>query len=147
MPTFIRHLTIDCAPPYLPLEVATFWSQVLGLPIDEEDEPDDDESCVLTPEGHPDLLFVRVPEGKTVKNRIHFDLAPELRRDEEVERLTALGAKIEDDRRKPNGRGWVVMTDPAGNEFCIEGNPAEYAAAKAAYEAEQASKQKAVDPS
>ncbi|WP_197287657.1 VOC family protein [Streptomyces apocyni] len=146
MPTFIRHITIDCAPPYEPYQVAWFWSQVLALPIEEDDEPDEDESCVLTPEGHPDLLFVRVPEGKTVKNRIHFDLGPELARDEEVERLTALGAKILDDRRKANGRGWVIMADPAGNEFCIEGNPAEYAAAKEAYEAEQA-RRRAAEPS
>jgi predicted enzyme related to lactoylglutathione lyase len=143
VPTFIRHITIDCTPPYEPYEVASFWSAVLGLPLDPEDAPDDDESCVLTPEGHPDLLFVQVPEGRTVKNRIHFDLGPELPRDQEVERLTALGAKILDDRRKPNGRGWVVMADPAGNEFCVEGNPEEHAAAKAAYEAEQEAKREA----
>ncbi|NUK12763.1 hypothetical protein HRW18_33320, partial [Streptomyces lunaelactis] len=48
------------------------------------------------------------------------------------------GATIVDDRRKPNGRGWVVFADPAGNEFCIEGSAAERAAAEREYEAAKA---------
>ncbi|MFE1926711.1 VOC family protein [Streptomyces asoensis] len=65
------------------------------------------------------LLFQRVPEAKTVKNRLHLDLHPgaELRA-AEVGRLTALGASVLREVREPSGQ-WVVMTDPEGNEFCV----------------------------
>ena len=67
------------------------------------------------------LLFISVPEGKTVKNRVHLDLMPtERSRDEEVERLLGIGARLVDDQRSPDGTGWVVLTDPEGNEFCVE---------------------------
>ena len=65
----------------------------------------------------PDLLFLKVPESKTVKNRLHLDLRP---RDQqgEVERLESLGA-----RRVFVGQSaeatWVVLADPEGNEFCV----------------------------
>jgi predicted enzyme related to lactoylglutathione lyase len=42
-----------------------------------------------------------------------------------VRRLEALGAKVIDDQRRPDGTGWVVMSDPAGNEFCVERSAAE----------------------
>jgi len=64
----------------------------------------------------PELLFLRVPEAKTVKNRLHIDLRPE-DQDAEVARAEALGA-----RRIDIGQGeqtWVVFADPDGNEFCI----------------------------
>jgi hypothetical protein len=64
-------------------------------------------------------------ERKTLKNRVHLDLEPDQPRDQEVERIAALGATIVDDRRKPNGRGWVVIADPAGNEFYVEVSAAE----------------------
>jgi len=61
-----------------------------------------------------------------VKNRVHLDLAPtERTRDEEVERLLSLGATMVDDRRLPDGRGWVVLADPEGNEFCVVRSEAE----------------------
>ncbi|MFI1922701.1 MULTISPECIES: VOC family protein [unclassified Streptomyces] len=65
------------------------------------------------------LLFQRVPEAKTVKNRLHLDLHPgaELRAGE-VERLTALGASVLREVKEPSGQ-WVVMADPEGNEFCV----------------------------
>nr|WP_237519388.1 VOC family protein [Streptomyces sp. HUCO-GS316] len=67
------------------------------------------------------LLFVTVPEVKTTKNRLHLDLQPQDRtRDEEIERLLALGALLIDDRRNPDGTGWAVLADPEGNEFCVE---------------------------
>ncbi|MEU6070326.1 MULTISPECIES: VOC family protein [Streptomyces] len=65
------------------------------------------------------LLFQRVPEAKTVKNRLHLDLHPgEGRRADEVERLEKLGARVLREVREPAGE-WVVMADPEGNEFCV----------------------------
>ncbi|MFJ4894933.1 VOC family protein [Streptomyces sp. NPDC088788] len=65
------------------------------------------------------ILFQRVPEPKTGKNRLHLDLHPgEGRRDDEVERLRALGAAVQRDVKEPSG-AWVVMADPEGNEFCV----------------------------
>jgi predicted enzyme related to lactoylglutathione lyase len=70
-----------------------------------------------------------LPEGKTAKNRIHFDLWPtSTKRDEQIERATGLGAMVLDDRRRADGTGWVVLTDPDGNEFCIGRGAAERAA-------------------
>ncbi|MFC4104484.1 VOC family protein [Micromonospora zhanjiangensis] len=125
MGSVVRHITIDCAPPHEPYELARFWGEVLGRPVDAQDAPGDDEVALDVPVGQPTLLFVRVPEAKTVKNRVHLDLEPDQPRDREVDRIAALGARIVDDRRKPNGRGWVVFADPAGNEFCVEISAAE----------------------
>ncbi|MHB9852902.1 VOC family protein [Streptomyces krungchingensis] len=65
------------------------------------------------------LLFQRVPEAKTVKNRLHLDLhtAPG-ERAAEVERLTELGASVLRHVKEPAGE-WAVMADPEGNEFCV----------------------------
>ncbi|MFD7863902.1 VOC family protein [Streptomyces sp. NPDC057682] len=66
------------------------------------------------------ILFQRVPEPKTVKNRLHLDLhAGPDRRAEEVDRLKALGAKVLDDVEQPGGR-WTTLADPEGNEFCVQ---------------------------
>ncbi|MFD5711741.1 VOC family protein [Streptomyces pharetrae] len=66
------------------------------------------------------LLFQRVPEPKTVKNRLHLDLHPgEGRRDAEVERLRTLGASVLREVAEQGG-SWVVMADPEGNEFCVQ---------------------------
>ncbi|MFD5234249.1 VOC family protein [Streptomyces qaidamensis] len=114
----IRHITFDCTGE--PYELARFWSAFLGHPISDIDKPGDDEVLLELPDG-PGLLFVRVEEAKKAKNRIHFDLVPTGRtRSEEVERAVSLGARILTDRTLPNGRGWVVMADPEGNEFCVE---------------------------
>jgi hypothetical protein len=65
------------------------------------------------------LLFQRVPEPKSVKNRLHLDLHPgEGRRGGEVERLEGLGASVLRQVKEPAGE-WVVMADPEGNEFCV----------------------------
>ncbi|QGV79129.1 VOC family protein [Streptomyces ficellus] len=66
------------------------------------------------------LLFQRVPEAKTVKNRLHLDLhAGPDRRDAEVARLEALGASVVRRVSEPGGE-WAVLTDPEGNEFCVQ---------------------------
>ncbi|MFJ9152161.1 VOC family protein [Streptomyces sp. NPDC102270] len=119
MTSVIRHVTIDCADAYA---LADFWSQVLGQPLHEEDRPGDEEARI---EG-AGLLFVTVPEGRSGKNRLHFDLQPQDRtRDEEVTRLLALGATLLDDQRTGDGLGWVVLADPEDNEFCVERSAAE----------------------
>ncbi|MEO3750940.1 VOC family protein [Streptomyces sp. B6B3] len=115
----IRHITVDCAGE--PYELARFWSALLGRPVSDEDEPGDSEVLVEDPADGPGLLFVRVPEGKTVKNRLHLDLQPTGRtRAQEVERALALGARQLADHTLPDGRGWITMADPEGNEFCVE---------------------------
>ncbi|MER7756197.1 VOC family protein [Kitasatospora sp. NPDC097643] len=121
MASLVRHVTIDCADPY---GLAGFWVEVLDGALGKDDNPGDDE--VLVESAGVSLLFIRVPEGKAVKNRIHLDLQPQDRsRDEEVERLVAAGATVLADRRTPDGKGWVTMADPAGNEFCVERSQAE----------------------
>lgn len=66
------------------------------------------------------LLFQRVPEPKTVKNRLHLDLhAGPDRRADEIARLEALGAKVLNAVDQPGGR-WTVLADPEGNEFCVQ---------------------------
>jgi hypothetical protein len=65
------------------------------------------------------LLFQRVPEAKTVKNRVHLDVhAPDGRREAEAARLQALGASVQRHVKEQGGE-WVLMTDPEGNEFCV----------------------------
>jgi len=69
----------------------------------------------------PGLIFVPVPEGKTLKNRLHIDLAPspDAGQEAEVRRLEALGARRADIGQDPGKVSWVVMADPEGNEFCV----------------------------
>ena len=102
-----------------PHRTADFWQQALGWRRTHDTEDD----VVLEPPAGspqdgvaPDLLFQRVPEGKTVKNRWHPDLRP-TDQAAEVARLEELGAT-----RIDIGQGdvsWVVMADPDGNEFCV----------------------------
>jgi catechol 2,3-dioxygenase-like lactoylglutathione lyase family enzyme len=66
------------------------------------------------------LLFQRVPEPKTVKNRLHLDLhVGAERREAEVARLEALGATVLRHQKQPGGT-WTTMQDPEGGEFCVE---------------------------
>ncbi|WP_055551471.1 VOC family protein [Streptomyces sp. NBRC 110028] len=114
----VRHITFDAHDPYA---LAQFWSRLTGYVMRDEEAPDDEVLIVSGRTGVPGLLFQRVPDDKTVKNRIHLDIQPPSgTRDEEVERLRGLGARVLDDRRTEDGLGWVVMTDPEGNEFCVE---------------------------
>jgi predicted enzyme related to lactoylglutathione lyase len=113
----VRHITIDCADPY---GLASFWSAIVGAPVADDDEPGDTEVLVEV-SGGPSLLFVRVPEAKRAKNRVHLDLQPIDRdRDDEVDRALTLGATVVSDHRRDDGGGWVTLADPEGNEFCVE---------------------------
>jgi hypothetical protein len=105
-------LDVDCADP---AALAKFWASALDYKIKPGEDPD--EAALVPKEGHGmHLLFLRVPEGKSVKNRLHLDLRPE-NQGAEVDRLLRLGA-----RRVDIGQGspsWVVLADPEGNEFCV----------------------------
>ena len=109
-----------CVDSQRPSELASFWEAALGwrrtyeLPEEVVLEP---------PEGSPedgvspDLLFLKVPEGKSVKNRLHIDLRPDDQA-AEVARLEKLGAKRVDVGQSDDVT-WVVLADPDGNEFCV----------------------------
>ncbi|WP_327676046.1 VOC family protein [Kitasatospora sp. NBC_00458] len=128
MASLVRHVTIDCADAY---RLARFWAEVLDGKVSDDDHPGDPEALVETPGAA--LLFVRVPDGKSVKNRVHLDIQPQDRtRDEEVDRLLALGATLLADHRTPDGRGWVTLGDIEGNEFCVERSAAERIATESA---------------
>ncbi|SBN61314.1 hypothetical protein GA0004736_0201 [Curtobacterium sp. 9128] len=118
MVSAVSHTSIDCRDAYT---LSEWWRQVLGYidVADDPNEPGHEECMVLSPDGSHHVLFIQVPEAKSVKNRIHFDLRPTDRtRDAEVERLIGIGAVQLADRRTPSG-GWVTLADPEGNEFCV----------------------------
>ncbi|MFE0700978.1 VOC family protein [Streptomyces sp. NPDC058872] len=115
MVSVLQNVAIDCADAY---ELARFWSGATGRPLHPDARPGDRETEVLLTEG-PVLYFNQVPEPKTIKNRIHLCLRPESSRDQEVERLLALGARFVADHRNPDGSGWAVLADPEDNEFCV----------------------------
>ncbi|MFD3873165.1 VOC family protein [Streptomyces sp. NPDC058623] len=115
MVSVVQNVAIDCADAY---ELARFWSSATGCPLHPEDKPGDRETQVV-PAAGPVLYFNQVPEANVGKNRIHLCLRPETSRDEEVERLTGLGARFVRDHRNPDGSGWAVLADPEGNEFCV----------------------------
>ncbi|MBV9119201.1 MAG: VOC family protein [Chloroflexi bacterium] len=118
----LTEVVIDC---HDPRTLADFWRQVLGYQVVEEL----DEIIEIGPKPPnpadirqgpvpPVLTFIKVPESKGVKNRLHLDVSPTGdSQSEQLDRLLALGA-----RRIDIGQGdqpWVVLADPEGNEFCL----------------------------
>ena len=128
-----------------PHELADWWAEALGWQVEAQDEAfimrmveagaasESDTmrhrgalvwslgAAITSPEpGRPRVLFQRVPEEKTVKNRLHLDVrvGPE-RRDAEVARLVSLGA-AELWRGAQGPMAWVTLADPQGNEFCVD---------------------------
>jgi hypothetical protein len=93
--------------------IGHWWAEALGWEIIAES---DSELELRNPEGGPSLLFLNVPEGKTVKNRLHLDFVP-TDQDAEVERLVGLGARRIDIGQED--ATWVVLADPEDNEFCV----------------------------
>ncbi|GAA3745329.1 VOC family protein [Leifsonia bigeumensis] len=108
-----------------------WWAEVLDWRVVYEAE---DEVVIVPPraleerateipldEQGPGLVFVTVPEGKTVKNRLHIDLAPGPDDDHaaEVARLEGMGARRVNVGQDESVVPWVVMADPEGNEFCV----------------------------
>ena len=116
----LQCITVDA---HDPLALAQFWAEALGWKIGEgvndievwiERELGDPNKT-----GFPDILFLKVPDSKVVKNRLHLDLRPD-DQDAEVARLEKLGAKkIDIGQSTDPDTTWVVMADIEGNEFCV----------------------------
>ncbi|MFC4942311.1 VOC family protein [Pseudonocardia sp. GCM10023141] len=110
----LTSITLDCDDAQA---VATFWSAALGRTVN------DGASREFASIGYgrgsetPAWLFLRVPEGKSAKNRMHVDLTA-TDREAEVERLVGLGAQRVGDVAEW-GHKWTVLQDPEGNEFCV----------------------------
>ena len=123
MTSKFTELAIDCADPR---GLARFWCLVLDYEVQDEDDGLVTIGSPLLAEGNnhrgpvpPTLTFARVPEGKTVKNRLHLDVSPTDReQDDEVRRLLGLGARHAD-VGQTGDESWVVLADPEGNEFCV----------------------------
>lgn len=90
-----------------------WWAEALGWPSQVTEDGDVE---LTPPDGGPVWLFLSVPEGKTVKNRLHCDFTPDDQA-AEVARLVGLGAQTVDIGQ--GEQSWVVLADPEGNEFCI----------------------------
>jgi hypothetical protein len=120
MPAMGLRLQCICVDTTDPARIARFWQGALGWRRTYEA---DDEVVLEPPAGSPedgispDLLFLRVPEGKTIKNRLHLDLRPD---DQavEVSRLEKLGAQRVSVGQTGDAT-WIVLADPDGNEFCV----------------------------
>jgi predicted enzyme related to lactoylglutathione lyase len=114
----LENICVDAVDPD---RLATFWAEVLGWRRTYDGA---DEVVLQPPAGSredgivPDLLFLRVPEAKAGKNRLHLDLRP-ADRDAEVARVEALGARRADVGQDESEVTWVVLADPEGNEFCV----------------------------
>lgn len=113
-----------------PHRLAAFWADALGyVPEPGYDEPDG--ASIVDPDGRaPVIGFLRVPEGKSAKNRVHLDIrvageppwdlpAREALIREKVAALVAIGATIVREESDGASLGHVVMLDPEGNEFCV----------------------------
>lgn len=123
------HWTLGCdaADPHL---IAAFWAHALGY-VDEPGYDDPDGASIIDPEGKgPAIGFLRVPEGKTAKNRMHIDIRVageppwdmaerEQRIRAKVSELAAAGATLVREASYGEQLGHVVMLDPEGNEFCV----------------------------
>jgi Glyoxalase-like domain len=109
----IYAVTFDCEDA---AKLAEFWSQVLDKSVD-GDASTDFASIGLNEQAsaRPHMMFSRVPEGKTAKNRVHLDLiSADLAGT--VRRLVSLGARRGEEFTE-SGFHWVTLTDPEGNEF------------------------------
>jgi hypothetical protein len=115
MPSVIKSVSFDAADA---LALARFWAAALGSDVD-EDSTAEKAFVEAAGWGGPNIWFTAVPEPKSAKNRIHFDLRAPGAMEAEVSRLEELGANV-----VRNYPGHVVMQDPEGNEFCVEPGPA-----------------------
>ena len=100
-----------------PRALGRWWADALGWKIFFEDDDGDEVVITTDDERFPGMVFLRVSDGKAVKNRLHLDFVPE-DRDAEVDRLVAKGASRVD-IGQTGEESWVVLADPEGNEFCV----------------------------
>jgi predicted enzyme related to lactoylglutathione lyase len=112
MTTSVIGLSIDCSDA---ATLAGFWSEVLGRPVNPGADAENAAIDATDPASGPRLAFHKVPEPKTVKNRLHLDLRTD-RYEAEIERLTGLGATALWQMERPAIR-WTTFADPEGNEF------------------------------
>jgi hypothetical protein len=113
----VETLTWDCR---TPRAMAEFWTAALGYELA---HIDDEDALIHDPKGGGwPILFQIVPEGKTVKNRLHLDLRPTTSMADEKARVAELGA-TEHRYVAEGGSFWTVMLDPEGNEFCVLRGP------------------------
>jgi hypothetical protein len=143
-PVYTLQVVVDCADPHAQ---ADWWAEALGWEVEPQDEAfirsmldqghaTEEQTtthdgrlvwasgaAVTHPEGTdraPRLLFVQVPEPKTVKNRVHLDLRPGRDPDPaEVDRLVGLGATRVGQGTEGPRTAWVTLQDPEGNELCL----------------------------
>lgn len=111
-------VVVDCGDPQ---RQAAFWSAALSY---DSRERNADEFLVSDPAGvAAPLYFMKVPEPKVGKNRLHLDLLTDGPTSAEVDRLVDLGARFVDARQDPdtldNPDTWTVLEDPEGNVFCV----------------------------
>jgi hypothetical protein len=109
----LRYITVDCADP---VKVSAFWSAALGRTVD-DGANESFASIGGSDDSLPGWYFVKVPEGKAAKNRMHVDLRAE-DRDAAVAHLLALGATHHRDYDE-GGAQWTTLLDVEGNEFCV----------------------------
>ena len=101
-------------------QLAQFWADALHCTVN-DGATEDFASIAADTDSRlgPVLMFHKVPEGKTVKNRVHLDLTSSAAdRDQEIDRLLALGARRVD-IGQTGAESWTVLADPEGNEFCV----------------------------
>ena len=115
MASVIKSVSLDAADA---LALASFWAAVFGSDVD-EDSTREKAFVEAAGWGGPNIWFIRVPEPKTAKNRMHFDLRAPGAAADEVARLERLGAALVEWRGQH-----AVMEDPEGNVFCVEPGPA-----------------------
>jgi predicted enzyme related to lactoylglutathione lyase len=109
---------VDCRDPR---RQAEFWAHALAYRVSQRNP---DEFLVSDPAGTGgSLYFMKVPEPKTGKNRLHLDVVTSGSMEAEVARLVEAGAQLVEVRQDPasfdNPDTWTVMRDPEGNEFCV----------------------------
>ena len=110
----LGNITLDCDDPRA---LSSFWAAAMGLEVDDGGNEFFASIGVGDDAVSPNWLFIKVPEGKTAKNRMHLDLSATSPATE-VARLVALGATHVADKAEW-GHAWSVMADPEGNEFCV----------------------------
>jgi predicted enzyme related to lactoylglutathione lyase len=114
----LTEIIVDCTDAG---RLARFWGDVLGWPVTDDDRGMSWISATGDYTAPPMIVFVPVPETKSVKNRLHLDVNPSgSEQADELERLLALGATRVDVGQSADVP-WVVLADPEGNEFCLLG--------------------------